>query len=480
MRDSEPKPKRKYALAPALAALALALAGCASLPDRSPAAIAETPAHFAAAKTFAAPAGAWPSDSWWTAYRDPQLTALIEEGLKASPTLAQAQARMRAAQAGADLARGAAGPALDLNLGAQEQKQSYNSGIPAPFVPHGYQDYGRASLDLSYTFDFWGRNRAAIAAAVSAAKASEAEAAEARLTLSTAIAGAYADLARLYAERAIAQKTLDVRTQNAALALRRFKSGLDNKGEQRQAEAGPPAARAMIASLDEQIAQTRNRLAALIGAGPDRGLTIAPPPDVTTAAFGLPSDLALNLIGRRPDVVAARWRAEASSQRVKEAEAQFYPNVNLAAFIGAQALRLENLTAAGSDIGSVGVAASLPIFHAGALRANVRRTDAERDAAIAAYNGALTEALRDMADVAASERALTTRITETQAALAADEDAYAVARQRFEGGLSNYQTVLIAEDAVLAQRLALADLNSRKFTLDIALVRALGGGFTAS
>ncbi|HVY03359.1 MAG TPA: TolC family protein, partial [Caulobacterales bacterium] len=154
--------------------------------------------------------------------------------------------------------------------------------------------------------------------------------------------------------------------------------------------------------------------------------------------------------------------------------------VNLAAFIGAQALRLENLTAAGSDIGSVGVAASLPIFHAGALRANVRRTDAERDAAIAAYNGALTEALRDVADVAASERALTTRITETQAALAADEDAYAVARQRFEGGLSNYQTVLIAEDAVLAQRLALADLNSRKFTLDIALVRALGGGFTAS
>ena len=218
----------------------------------------------------------------------------------------------------------------------------------------------------------------------------------------------------------------------------------------------------------------------MIGAGPDRGLTITRPADIATAAFGLPSNLALDLIGRRPDVTAARWRAEAASQQIKRAQAQFYPNVNLAAFIGAQALGLENLTASGSDIGSVGAAVSLPIFHSGSLGANLHRADAERDAAIAAYNGALTEALREVADVAASERALSTRINETQDALGADEDAYSIARQRYEGGLSNYQTVLIAEEAVLTQRLALADLNSRKFALDIALVRALGGGFSAS
>jgi len=297
--------------------------------------------------------------------------------------------------------------------------------------------------------------------------------------LSTAVAAAYADFARLNAQRAIAQRTLEVRSQTAQLVTHRVTAGLDNLGAQRQAEAGPPAARAQIAALDEALAQTRNGIAALLGAGPDRGLSLNPPPQATLAAFGLPQNLAAELIGRRPDVVAARWRAEAAAHRTDEAQASFYPNVNLVAFLGVQSLGLSNLASAGSDIGSIGPAISLPIFDSGRLSANLHRADAERDAAIAAYNAALTEALHQIADVAASERALDTRLNETRAALAADEAAYRVAHDRYDGGLSNYQTVLIAEDAVLAQRMAVADLESRRFALDVALVRALGGGFTS-
>jgi outer membrane protein TolC len=171
---------------------------------------------------------------------------------------------------------------------------------------------------------------------------------------------------------------------------------------------------------------------------------------------------------------------EAANQRTKAAAAAYYPNVNLTAFLGVQALGLDNLAHAGSDIGAVGPAISLPIFYTGVLDANLHRADAERDAAIAAYDGALVEALHEVADAAASERSLRTRIDETRAALAADEDAYRIARQRYEGGLAAYQSVLIVEDAVLSQRLMLADLQSRRFALDVALVRALGGGFTTS
>ena len=459
---------------------ALALAGCATPGPRVPTAAARSPESFETAKTFSAPVVGWPTLDWWKAYNDPQLDALIEEGLRNSPSLAGAGARLRAAQASAAGARAAAGPDAALNLGVEEQKQSYNSGIPAPFVPHGYRDYTRDTLDFSYAIDFWGKNRAAIAAAASQARAAGAEAAEARLMLSTAIASAYADLARLAAERDIAAQALDVRQQTADLAVRRVKSGLDDRGEERQAEAGPPAARARLAALDEEISQTRDQLAALIGAGPDRGLSIALPAQTAPAAFGLPSDLALDLIGRRPDIVAARWRAEAASRRVKQASASFYPNVNIAAFFGTQSLRLANLAQPGSDIGSVGAALSLPIFDSGRLRANLNRADAERDEAVDSYNEALTNALRDVSDVAASARALAARLDETRAALTANEDAYRIATQRYKGGLSNYQTVLIAEDAVLAQRLAVADLESRRFTLDVALVRALGGGFSAS
>src|SRR5262249_55244066 len=157
---------------------------------------------------------------------------------------------------------------------------------------------------------------------------------------------------------------------------------------------------------DEALAQTRNRLAALVGAGPDRGLTITPRAGEALRAFGLPANLAANLIGRRPDIVAARWRAEAAAQRVGEARAAFYPNVNLAAFIGAESLGISNLTQSGSDIGSVAPALSLPIFDSGRLQAGLQRADAERDAAIDAYDATLTEALHDVADVAVSERAL--------------------------------------------------------------------------
>jgi NodT family efflux transporter outer membrane factor (OMF) lipoprotein len=458
---------------------AVALAACATLPARVPAAQAAPPDHFAATQTLAASPADWPQGNWWEAYNDPQLTTLIGEALANSPTLVQAEARVRAAHAGVEGARGNAGPNLSLNASAVEQKQSYNFGIPPAFVPQGYNDYGRATLDLTYEIDFWGRNRAAITAATSQARAAQADAAEARLMLSTAVASAYADFARLSAEREIAARTLEVRTQTAQLVAHRVQSGLDNRGTQRQAEAGPPAARAQIAAIDEALAQTRNGIAALLGAGPDRGLTLTAPPQVNLHAYGLPQNLAVDLIGRRPDIVAARWRAEAASHTTDQARASFYPNVNLVAFLGLQSLGLSNLTAQGSDIGSIGPAISLPIFDSGRLSANLHRADAERDAAVAEYNATLTEALHQLADVAASERALDTRSNETRAALAANEDAYRVAHDRYDGGLSNYQTVLIAEDAVLAQRLAVADLESRRFALDVALVRALGGGFTS-
>lgn len=473
------RPRRAGRLAPAwLAFLPAMLVACASVPDRPAAATFQAPGSTQTA--FAAAAAEWPTDRWWTAYGDAQLNTLIDEALTASPTLVEAQARLRAAEAGSAAARAAAGPRINANANVVAQEQSQNAGIPAAFVPNGYEGFGRATLDFSYELDFWGRNRAAIAAAASQTRASAADLAQARLVLSTAVAAAYADLARLNAERDIAQRALDVRTQTVDLVAQRVKTGLDTMGEQRQAEAGPPLARADIAALDEATAQTRNRIAALLGAGPDRGLAVSLPTQPSLKGFGLPQTLSADLIGRRPDLVAARWRADAAAARTKEARAAFYPNINLVAFVGTTALGLDNLVDAGSRIGSAGPALSLPLFDSGRLGANLSRADAERDGAVAAYNATLTEALREIADVAASERALTTRLDETRTALAASEDAYRIARQRYEGGLATYQTVLIAEDAVLAQRRAVAALESRRFTLDVALVRALGGGFKDS
>ena len=456
---------------------ATALSACATLPSAAPARIAKAPQTYAASQALAAPERDWPADAWWTAYGDTQLNGLMGEALAGSPTLGGAQARVRRAEAVVAQAHARQLPSLGANGSVVEQKQSYNAGIPPAFVPQGYNGFGELTLNFNWELDFWGKNRAAVAAAVSESRAAQADAAEARLMLATNIAAAYADLSRLYAERDVAERSVALQTETSALVRNRVANGLDTLAEQRQAEAEPLQARADRAAIDEQIALTRNQLAALAGAGPDRGLAIARPGASALKPLGVPSQLAASLVGRRPDVTAARWRAEAAASRIHEAKAAFFPDINLAAFAGAQALHLGNLFASGSDIGSVGPAISLPIFEGGRLRAGLRGAEADRDEAVASYDAAVTEAFRQVADVVASARALDAQLADSRAALAASEDAYRIARLRYQGGLSTYPAVLLAEQGVLGRRRSVADLEARGLALDIALVRALGGGF---
>lgn len=452
------------------------LGACAAIPHQD-LSRPRTAQSYATAQSFAAPATIWPGDQWWRAYGDAQLDQLIDEALVGSPDVAAAKARLDKAQAGVSSARAALLPTLQGQGQVGETKQSYNTGIPPAFVPKGYNSVGQVTLNFNWELDFWGKNRKAVAAAASEARASQADLAEARLVLSTAIASAYADLARLWAEHDVAARAVQSRQETLDLVTRRVANGLDTHGELSQAQAGPASARADLDATDEQIALTKNVIAALMGAGPDRGLTIARPGPEALRAFGLPASLAADLVGRRPDLTAARWRAEAASSRIGVAKAQFYPNINLVALIGYQSLGLSQLFASGSGIGQVGPAVTLPIFEGGRLRANLRGARADYETAVASYDQTLTQELKDVADAAASERALSARLKESSDALAADEDAYRIARLRYEGGLANYQSVLLAEDAVLQSRRVVVDLQARAFTLDVQLVRALGGGY---
>jgi len=397
--------------------------------------------------------------------------------------MAQAQARVMKAAAAAGEARSAELPTLEGDGSYAEVKQSLNQGFPpefAQYLPRGYHSSGYLALKFGYEFDFWGKNRAAIAAATSELHAAQADAAEARLALSTGIALGYADLGRLFAERDVAERSVKNKEETAGLVLRRVENGVDTRAELKEAEAGAPAARAQLAAVDEEIAQTRSRIAALMGAGPDRGIGIERPAALHIKAFGLPGELQAQLLGRRPDIVAARWRAEAAAKRIHVARAQFYPNINLSAYIGQQALVANLLFRSSSQIGSVGPAITLPIFEGGRLREQYRGARSDYEDAVASYDTSLVQALQELADAAASERALGVRLSESRAALAADEEAYKLIRLRYEGGLANYQSVLLAEDAVLQARVIVADLDARAFTLDVQLVQALGGGYVES
>ena len=263
---------RSFALAGLCSALLLS--GCAELPDARPVPAMKDAAMLASSDSFAAPAGDWPQERWWRSYGDAQLEALIDEALADAPDMATASARLQQAESVVRVAGAASKPQLSANAAFSQDKLSYNYLTPPGITPHGGNDYGRVTLDLRWDLDFWGRNRAALAAATSARDASAAELAQTRLLLASGIAANYAELARLYAGRDTAEKSVALRAKTAALFAERFSNGLENRGGMREADARLAAAQGAVLALDEQIALQRNRLAALLGAGPDRGLRV--------------------------------------------------------------------------------------------------------------------------------------------------------------------------------------------------------------
>jgi NodT family efflux transporter outer membrane factor (OMF) lipoprotein len=453
---------------------------CACAPQLGPMATLRPATDYAATRSFDAPAADWPRDQWWKSYADPQLDGLIEEALRNAPDLKAAHARLLTAQAQLEAAGAALLPSVSADGSLQTVKSSINEGFPAefkPLLPFGYHTQTKIAASLDYQLDFFGRNRAALAAATSVAEATRADEAAARLQLSTAVASAYADLLRLYADRDAAVNAIQVRQNTLDLIRQRFRNGLDTQGTVSQQAEFVPSAQGDLVVIDRQISATRNQIAALLGAGPDRGLAIARPVAPLLRDFGLPPNLKVDLIGRRPDIVAARLRAGAAAKRINIARADFYPNIDLEASYGVQSLGLNYLLQKGSIIGALGPAVHLPIFSGGQLEGAYRGARAEYDASVAAYDQTLTNALRDVADAVVNQRALQSQLTDARASLASSEDAYRIATLRYRGGLSPYLNVLTAENSVLAARRSLADLQAQSLSLDVALVRALGGGF---
>ncbi|MFL6766065.1 MAG: TolC family protein, partial [Sphingomicrobium sp.] len=245
---------------------------------------------------------------------------------------AAAAARVRTAQGFAQQAGAALLPSLDAGASVDYQNQSQNIARSHGDVPTGWHATGTTGLSVNFDLDLFGKNRAALRAASRDADAARYDADEARLLLTTGIASTYSDLAALYAQRDNLDAALDIRTQTFKYVRARYDAGLETIDSVRQAEARIPQTQGEIAATDEAVMLDKHALAALVGAGPDRALTIARPAASTLAAHGLPADASINLIGRRPDIAAARMRVEAAAERIKEARAAFFPDINIGAF----------------------------------------------------------------------------------------------------------------------------------------------------
>ena len=420
----------------------------------------------------------WPDNKWWLRYHDQQLNQLMDEALQDSPSLQAAEARLRNMAGVAEQIGAIRSIQVGASASASETKVSY--AYQAYMPPHNWNDYGSVTANFSYDFDFWGKNKASVAAATSDFAAAEAETAAARLMISTSLAQAYAELARLHLNKETAQTAVAIRTKTVELMTNRFNNGLETQGAVKQMQALQANAEAELLAVDESIQLQKNAIAALLGKGPDRRLSIQRPSVQLSDSFGLPENTGINILGHRPDVTAARWRAESAAKRIHVAKAQYYPDVSISGFIGYQAFGLNNLTRTGNDAGSIGPAIYLPLFTGGRLSGQLTSAEATYEEAVANYNSTVTQALHDVADVMTSSKALKARLEKTEEAYQDAKAAYQIADNRYRGGLATYLDVLTAEDAMLNTQRALVNLQSRSFSLDVSLIHALGGGFDAS
>jgi NodT family efflux transporter outer membrane factor (OMF) lipoprotein len=413
--------------------------------------------------------------TWWESLGDPQLNNLITVALKDNPSLATAQLRVRRMQVIAGLAQAAGLPQANVGIDFTRQRYSANGLFPKPIAGNTW-DNDTLQGSVSWSPDLWGQHAAELTSAIGQARASQADAAVAATGLASQIAKAYVALARLLAYRDIAKSTLQQRQAMQALIAQRFAAGLDTQEEQIQSNGNVSDALKQIEVLQEQIGLVRHQLAVLSGQAPQMLTTLSPQFNALQLD-AVPAVLGADLLGRRPDIVASRWRVESASQDVLVARVQFYPNVNLSAFIGFNALGVSRLLNAGSGQVGVSPAVRLPLFDGGRLQAQLSGRQAELDMAVSQYNFTVLEAVRESADAISSDQSLM-RQAELQAdALASAKKLLSIAHQRFDAGLGNQLNVLTAETVVLLQTLANVDVRARQLENRIILMKALGGGW---
>jgi NodT family efflux transporter outer membrane factor (OMF) lipoprotein len=453
---------------------ALALAGCANMAG------IETTAKLRDAPSLglsAAPQAQTVSAEWWREFGDDRLNALVAQALAGNPNLKVAQARLARAQAVTEVAGAATLPQVNGSLDLTRQQYTRNGAVPAPLAG-SIRESGTLQLSASWELDFFGKYQAALDAALGSVQAAKADEQAARVLLASNVARGYFQLSRIDAQLEVARRALGQREEQLRLVRDRVDAGLDTRLELRQSEGGLPEARQQIEALQEQAALSRNALAALMGR-PDGAQALQARPLQEVRQVAASAVIPADLLGRRADIAAARWRVEAAGHDVVNAKTQFYPNLNLVAFAGFSSIGLGRLLESGSQQWGVGPALRLPIFEGGKLRANLRGKSADYDAAVESYNAAVIDAVREVADQVASSQSIARQQTEQRAAQAAAEGAYDIAVQRYKAGLGNYLQVLSAESSVLAQRRLAVDLSARALDTQVGLMRALGGGYAS-
>lgn len=463
-----------------LLTLILILSGCAALPLEDDPSLRLTGTDMSITLTQAVNAtspGAWPVDDWWKELGNPQLSLLIETALENQPDILAAAHRVEEADAAVAMETARLLPGLEASAFLGQQRFSANS-VQVKLAGESFRFVLFNPANLRWHLDLWGRDRAAIAAAMGRAKARQAELAQARVLLSTTVARTYLTLAMTEQRLRAAKAFSEMRRQALRFRRIRFRAGLDPVLKLDRAAEQDHQSEIQIVALTRDLQILRHQIAFLAGKGPDFGVDIAIHPVTVTDRFPLPRDLPLHLIAHRPDVAVAKALAQAAAEEVRVAKTAFFPDINIVGFAGFHSVSFTDILFQGSSLAyQIGPTLELPLFQGGRLRANLGARRAAYRTAVENYNATVLRAVQEVADALSRWQTAVQRLEEGKALVTAANRRQALTQALHRAGLADRGQWLETMASELSQRLTLLSLELERQLAAVDLIEALGGGW---
>ena len=402
-------------------------------------------------------------EKWWEMFNDPQLNALEEQVDVSNQNIAFAEAQFRAARSAISVVRSGLFPTLTVGANSLTGRSTTAYIIPA---------------QLSWEADVWGRIRSGVAAQIANTQASAADVENARLSIHSELALAYFELRGIDEQQRLFEATVAAYEQALQLTINRHKQGIVSGVDVAQAQTQLETARAQAIDLGVSRAQFEHAIASLIGKPPadltiEPGVIAAEPPPIPV---GLPSAL----LERRPDVASAERQIALANAQIGVATAAFFPTITLAATGGLQTSRLGGLLSWPSRFWALGPTLAQTVFDAGRRRALTAQAEAIYDSTVAAYRQNVLTAFQEVEDNLAAIRILTEEQTQQDIATRAAQRSLDLTNNRYRGGIASYLEVITAQNALFANQRSAIDIRVRLMGASVLLVKALGGGWSAS
>jgi multidrug efflux system outer membrane protein len=470
-----------------LAVTVALLAGCSLAPKLEQPEI-DVPAHYKALGPDeprgswkpAEPADALPRGEWWTVFNDPKLDELEAEAIAANQTLKIAAARLAQSRAVVGIVNAERYPRFDAGFGPSRIKQSGVSlGLPQGTDIPAYTVW-RGQITASWEADLFGRISDSVAAARSDADAAAALYGATMLAVQADVAQAYFALRQADDELRLLRATVTSREESQRLVQRRFDAGEISELDLAQAKTEVGLAQSQVYGLERQRAQIENGLAVLLGKAP-ASFTLTPAPLVEALPL-IPAGLPSSLLERRPDVAAASRTMAASNARIGVAKAAFFPALRITGLFGYESNDLNELFQWSSRVWALGPIAgtilTMPIFDGGRNQANLDRSYAVLEESVGVYRQTVLGAFAEVEDNLVALRTLAGQAEATRDSVQSAARALQIAESRYRAGAANYLQVVDGQRTLLVVQRLDVQIRGARAVSTVALVRALGGGWT--